>query len=139
MSFLLDTNAISEPGRLRPDAAFTRWFDALAEEDLFLSAVTVGELRRGACLLPVGARRTALENTHNAILRRLGARVLPVDSAVALVWGELSASHRRLGRTPSVSDELIAATALTWDLTVVTRNTADFGASGCKVLSPWSA
>ena len=139
MTFLLDTNAISEPGRTRPDAGFTGWFDAALESELFLSVVTLGELRRGAALLPVGPRRTTLEATHQAILRQFEHQVIPVDRTIALAWGELTAKHWRSGRKPSMSDELIAATALVHDLIVVTRNVVDFEAAGCKLLSPWSS
>jgi predicted nucleic acid-binding protein len=100
--------------------------------------VTLGELRRGAALLPAGARRTHLEATHKAIRRQFELQIIPIDRIVALAWGELTASHWRTGRKPSMSDELIAATALVHDLIVVTRNVADFEAAGCKLLSPWS-
>jgi predicted nucleic acid-binding protein len=138
LSFLLDTNAISEPGRPRPDDKFTRWFDRLDDSEIFLSVITLGELRRGAQLLPAGARRAALEQTHQAIRRRFEAQILPIDEVAALIWGELTVLHRQRGRHPSMSDELIAATALANDLTVVTRNVADFETSGCRILSPWS-
>ncbi|MFI4975963.1 MAG: type II toxin-antitoxin system VapC family toxin [Caulobacterales bacterium] len=139
MSFLLDTNAISEPGRPTPDPSFVAWFDAAPETEIFLSVITLGELRRGVALLPPGARRTGLEGVHQAILRRYGRQIIPIDTAIALTWGEITASHRRRGRSPSMSDELIAATALNRNLTVVTRNVVDFEASGCRILSPWSA
>ena len=90
-------------------------------------------------MLPAGARRTGLERAQQAVLQRFEGRIIPVDTRIALVWGDLTASHRRQGRNPSVSDELIAATALVWDLIVVTRNVADFEHSGCQLLSPWSA
>jgi predicted nucleic acid-binding protein len=139
LTFLLDTNAISEPGRTQPNRGFTDWFDAAPEAELFLSVVTLGELRRGAALLPPSARRADLEATHQAILRQFELQVIPVDRTVALAWGELTARHWRAGRRPSMSDELIAATALVHDLIVVTRNVADFEAAGCKLLSPWSS
>jgi len=139
LTFLLDTNAISEPGRVSADAGFSDWFDAAPESELFLSVVTLGELRRGAALLPLGARRTDLEATHQAILRQFEHQVIPVDRTIALAWGELTAKHWRSGRRPSMSDELIAATALVHDLIVVTRNVVDFEAAGCKLLSPWSS
>ena len=138
MSFLLDTNAISEPGRPRPDQGFVDWFDQIEEAAIHLSVVTLGELRHGLALLPDSARRRRLEQLHLAIMRRYEDQILTVDLGVALTWGELAARHRRLGRRPSVSDELIAATALVHNLTVVTRNVADFEPSGCRVLSPWS-
>lgn len=138
MSYLLDTNAISEPGRARPNQGFADWFDQIDEADVHLSVVTLGELRHGLALLPDGARKRHLEQLHLAIMRRHEAQILPVDLGVALIWGELAARHRRQGRRPSVSDELIAATALVHNLTVVTRNVSDFEPSGCQLISPWS-
>ncbi len=136
--FLLDTNAVSEPGRPRPDAGFERWFNSIDEADVYLSVVTLGELRLGLALLPDGARRRHLARLHAAIARRFELQILGVDQPIALAWGDLAAMHRRLGRRPSVTDELIAATAIVHDLTVVTRNVEDFEHSGCRVLSPWS-
>jgi predicted nucleic acid-binding protein len=138
LTFLLDTNAISEPGRPRPDPGFLNWFDEADEAAIFLSVVTFGELRQGVALLADGPRRHHLEGLHIAIMRRFEAQILPVDLNVALVWGELAARHRSLGRRPSVTDELIAATALVHDLIVVTRNVPDFEASGCRLVCPWS-
>jgi predicted nucleic acid-binding protein len=138
LTFLLDTNAISEPGRPRPDPAFTAWFDAIPEADVFLSVVTVGELQRGVAMLQPGEKREKLEASQEAVLRIYGDRILKIDVPTALVWGELTAKHRRRGLNPSVSDELIAATALVHDLIVVTRNVSDFEGSGCKIVSPWS-
>ena len=138
MTFLLDTNAISEPGRPRPDGGFVDWFDAADEASIFLSVLTLGELRQGVAMLPQGSRRRELEALHVAIMRRYEAQILPVDLGVALEWGELAARHRRSGRRPSVTDELIAATARVHDLIVVTRNVADFEDSGCRILCPWS-
>lgn len=138
MSYLLDTNAISEPGRPRPDQGFVDWFDQIEEAEIHLSVVTLGELRHGLALLPSGERKVRLEQLHLAIMRRYEAQILPVDLRVALTWGELAAQHRRLGRRPSVTDELIAATALVHNLTVVTRNISDFEPSGCRLLSPWT-
>jgi predicted nucleic acid-binding protein len=138
LSYLLDTNAISEPGRPRPDQGFVKWFDQIDEADVHLSVVTLGELRHGLALLPNGPRKRHLEQLHLAIMRRHETQILPVDLGVALTWGELAARHRRQGRRPSVSDELIAATALVHNLTVVTRNVSDFEPSGCRLISPWS-
>jgi predicted nucleic acid-binding protein len=138
LTFLLDTNAISEPGRARPDAGFVDWFDSADEASIFLSVVTLGELRQGVAMLAEGARRRELQALHVAIMRRYEAQILPIDLQVALQWGELAARHRQSGRRPSVTDELIAATARVHDLVVVTRNVADFEDSGCRIVCPWS-
>jgi toxin FitB len=138
LSFLLDANAISEPGRPRPDPGFVEWFDRIDEASIYLSVVTLGELRQGLAMLPDGTRKQRLEQTHVAIMRRYEGQILNVDLAVALAWGTLAAHHRNQGRRPSVTDELIAATALVHDLTLVTRSITDFEASRCRLLSPWS-
>jgi predicted nucleic acid-binding protein len=138
LSFLLDTNAISEPGRPRPDPSFEYWFSSIEEAAIFLSVVTLGELRHGVAMLADGARRRHLEGLHLTLMRRYESQILPVDLSVALAWGELAARHRSLGRRPSVTDELIAATAQVHDLVVVTRNISDFEASGCRIVCPWS-
>jgi predicted nucleic acid-binding protein len=138
LTFLLDTNAISEPGRPQPDPGFKSWFDGVEETAIFLSVVTLGELRQGLAMLPDGTRRRHLEGVHLAIMRRYETQILPVDLNVALAWGELAARHRSLGRRPSVTDELIAATARVHNLIVVTRNVHDFESSGCRIVCPWS-
>ena len=138
MRFLLDTNAVSEPARPQPDAGYAAWFADAPEADLFISVITLGELRRGVALLPDGARRRRYESVNRELLVWFGDRVLSIDPDVAIVWGDLSARHRSLGRRPALADELVAATALAHDLVVVTRNVADFEHSGCKLLCPWT-
>lgn len=137
MKFLLDTNAVSEPGRRAPNAPFLRWFDSVGDEDLHLSVVTIGELRRGVALMPPGRSKDALTGGNADIIRRFGDRVLAIDLMVAEVWGELSATLRRAGRVFGIADELIAATALAHGLTLVTRNIRHFEPTGCAVASPW--
>jgi predicted nucleic acid-binding protein len=137
LRFLLDTNAVSEPTKPQPNASYSQWLDSVREIDLFVSVITLGELRRGVALLPQGPKRERYEMLHSELAVWFGDRVLSVDEEVAATWGDLSAQHRRLGRHPSVGDELLAATALVHDLVVVTRNVTDFEHSGCKFHSPW--
>lgn len=137
MSFLLDTNAISEPGRLAPDPGFTSWLAGVEGSQLYLSAITLGELRRGIALLDDPVRRQRLEGLNANILLRFGGQVLPIDDHVARVWGDVSARLKRSGRVIGSLDEMIAATALAHDLTLVTRNTRHFEGVGCAVASPW--
>lgn len=137
MRFLLDTNAISEPQRPRPDPAFANWFANQPLETLYLSVLTFGELSRGAVSLPPSRRRSDLEAWITEGLSVFGPRILPVDTRVALAWAQVSAAHRAARRTVNPVDELIAATALTHHLAVVTRNARDFEASGCEVAVPW--
>lgn len=139
MSYLLDTHAVTEPSRPVPDVGLLSWMRRQDEADLFVSVVTFGELRRGAVLLPSGPKRGRFERAHRQALRWYASTILELDLKVFVVWGELSARHRLAGVAPGMSDELIAATALVHDLTVVTRNAADFQHAGCRVLSPWTA
>lgn len=134
---MLDTNALSEPQRPKPDPGYMAWVAAQDEGDLATSAVVYGELKRGALNLPFGTRRVALETWLTEAVASFGHRLLPIDTRVAATWAELSVRHRRGGRTVLITDELIAATALAHGLAVVTRNVRDFQASGCEIVSPW--
>ena len=132
--YLLDTNFISETRKIRAHAGVMAFLAAADTAGLFLSVLTLGELRKG-----VEAER----RTDSAVAARLGAwadsiettfadRVLRVDAAAARLWGELSAS-----RSLPVIDTLIAATAITRGLTLVTRNTRDVAATGVPLVDPW--
>ena len=136
--FLLDTNAISEPGRPRPDAGFQAWFDGTPEPLQFFSVLTMGELRAGTQAMAPGRQRTQLEIVRALILTKYSDQIVPVDLAIALRWAELSLENRRNGRAVGAIDELIAATAIVHGMTVITRNVRHFEHSGCRVLSPWT-
>lgn len=136
--FLLDTNCISEMVRVKPDRRVVEWMEAADEELLYLSVLTLGEIRKGLAGLAQGRKRTHLESWLNAGLRtRFASRVLPVDAAIADRWGWLAAAAKRHGRALPVIDGLLAATALEHNLTVVSRNAMDF--AGVAVLNPWLA
>jgi toxin FitB len=134
--YLLDTNVISETRRSRPDTGVIAFLSAAASDGLFLSVLTLGELSKGVAL----KRRTdpaaasELGTWVEGIATNFADRILPIDTATALRWGELSA-----GGNPPVIDMLIAATALSRDLTLVTRNTRDFQSTGVLLLDPWRA
>lgn len=134
--YLLDTNVISETRRSRPDTGVIAFLSAATAEGLFLSVLTLGELRKGVALKrrvdPLAA--SDLGTWVEGIATNFADRILPIDTATALRWGELSAVG-----TPPVIDMLIAATALSRDLTLVTRNTKDFRSSGALLLDPWHA
>jgi hypothetical protein len=134
--YLLDTNVVSETRKSRPDAGVIAFLSAAGGEGLFLSVLTLGELRKGVVLKrradPIAA--IDLGVWVEGIETNFADRILPIDSATALLWGELSA-----GRSLPVVDMLIAATALNRDLTLVTRNVRDFESSGALLLDPWQA
>jgi len=137
VSYLLDTNVVSELARARPAEAVVAWFADVPDEALYLSVLTLGELRRGVEALPGGAKRERLRRWLEADLPGwFGDRLLPVDAAVADRWGRLNASARQT--LPAV-DGLLAATALQHDCRMVTRNVADFEIPGLDVVNPWNA
>jgi toxin FitB len=139
MSFLLDTNVVSEWAKPRPSLSVVRWLDEVDEEAVHLSSLTLGELREGVEGLVPGRRRDQLDRWLALDLpERFAGRVLPVDAAVAERWGALRASTARTGRTLAVVDALIAATALEQGFAVVTRNVRDFRDAGVRLVNPWT-
>lgn len=137
MNFLVDTNVVSEIARPRPDRAVLGWFESVADHTLYLSVLSIGEIRKGVEKLPDGKRRKELKVwLEEALPAWFGPRLLPVDRAVADQWGTLMAASAR--PLPAI-DSLLAATALTHGLVIVTRNVADFAVAGLKVLNPWQA
>ncbi len=139
MRFLLDTNAVSEPTRPAPNRGFLGWLQDRDAEELGTSILVIGELRRGAGSLPPSSRRRGIETWLAQCLSEFGSRVLPVDLGVSAAWADVTIQHRQAGRVVGAVDELIAATAIASNLTLVTRNLRDFQYSGCKLLCPWTA
>jgi toxin FitB len=137
--FLLDTNVISELIKPRPELRVTRWISATDESLLYLSVLTLGEIRKGITALPLIARRTALEAWLDRDLQlRFEGRVLAIDLAVADRWGQLSGNPAARKHPIPVIDGLLAATASQYNMTFVTRNKADIQATGVPVFDPWS-
>ena len=138
MSYLLDTCVLSEFARPSPARGLVDWIDGQPEEELFTSAVVLGELARGVALLEDGSKKRRLGAwLHSDLRARFRGRVLEVSAEVALKWGELSGGAARRGVTVSMADGLIGATAIVHSMTVVTRNVGDLGATGALVFSPW--
>jgi predicted nucleic acid-binding protein len=135
--FLLDTNCISEFVSPRPEHRVLDWLDATDERLLFLSVLTLGEIRKGVEGSAPGKRRTRLESWLEVELPvRFAGRILPISRTVAERWGSLAASGKRRGRPLAIIDGLLAATALEHDLALVSRNVGDFAGTGVSVLSP---
>ena len=136
--YLLDTNVVSEPSKPNPERKVLRWLDAAEESSLFLSVLSIGEIRRGIHALTHGAKRKRLELWLASIRRdRFRSRILAVNAAVAEKWGELMANADRAGRSLPIVDALQAATALEYELVLVTRNVTDFAGTGVEILNPW--
>ena len=139
MSFLLDTNVISEGAKPRPDAGVMDWLASIDEEQLYLSIVSLAELRHGVERLDAGRRKTALDLWLTEQLPlRFDDRLLPVDAETADAWGRIVAASQAIGRPIGAMDAFIAATAGQHQLTLVTRNIADFEATGIRLFNPWS-
>jgi toxin FitB len=136
--FLLDTNVISELTKPAPDGNVLRWINETEERILFLSVLTLGEIRNGIERLGAGKRRGRLESWLTVDLRlRFQDRILGVDEAIAERWGSLSATAAKKGKPVPVIDGLLAATALHHDLMLVTRNDTDVSGTGVATLNPW--
>ena len=139
MTFLLDTNVLSEMVRPQPDAGVAEWLADADEDQVFLSVVTLAELRLGIARLNVGRRRQRLDAWLRAeLLPRFEGRIVRVDSGIALTWGDVTAECAAAGRPIEAMDALIAATARVHGFELVTRNTRDFEAAMISTRNPWS-
>lgn len=138
--YLLDTNVPSELTRERPDPRVVMWLKAQPAKTLFLSAVTIGEIRRGLVVLPASRRRSDLESWfHNDLLNWFRDRILPLTHSVADRWGTLDGQSQMKGSPLNTADGMIAATAAEHSLTLVTRNIKDFSDLGVDLFNPWEA
>jgi predicted nucleic acid-binding protein len=138
VSFLLDTNVVSEWVRPRPDENVVAWLAEVDEEQVFMSVVSFAELRRGVDLLPAGRRRDRLEDwVAGDLAERFDGRVLDVDRRVADAWGRITARSQRAGHALGSMDAFFAATAESHELTLITRNVRDFDGVGIPLHNPW--
>ena len=139
--FLIDTNVLSEYNRPGgPDVGVKRWLETTDRQSQHVSVITLGEIQKGIELLAEGKRRVQLEQWLKQDLEAwFSGRILPVDRQVAGRWASLVAQGARAGRPLPTVDSLIAATALAFDLTIVTRNTRDFEGIGARIINPWEA
>ncbi len=135
MSYLIDTNVLSELRRKQPNPAVVAWVQARPASTLYLSVLTLGELRKGIATLGEGAKQQALNDWLEVELPQFfTGRVLQIDTAVADRWGSLMA---QAGRPMPAIDSLLAATALVHGLQMVTRNQKDFDYPGLQTINPW--
>lgn len=137
MTYLIDTNVLSELRRKQPDPRVVAWIEARPRQLQYLSVLTLGEIRKGIERLESSSRRTVLLDWLELELPHwFAGRLLDVDAATAQRWGRLTANA---GRPLPAIDGLLAATALQRDLTLVTRNTRDFQGLGVRLVDPWMA
>ncbi len=135
---ILDTNVISEAWKIDPDPVVLSWIDSQSVETLFLTAITVAELRFGIAAMPKGKRRTSYTNRlEQDVLPVFEGRVLSFDLDSSNAYGDLIARARSKGKAISKADGYIAAIAATSNLIVATRDTSPFKAAGLKVINPW--
>jgi predicted nucleic acid-binding protein len=135
MSYLLDTNVLSELVRAKPNPQVLKWIDAVPNEALYISVLTLGEIRKGVEMLSEEHRKEKLRLWLEIELPQwFGERVLPINQEVSDRWGRLQSEIKN--PIPAI-DSLIAATALYHDLRMVTRNKKDFNYAGLQVISPW--
>jgi toxin FitB len=134
---LLDTCVISEIVRPQGAQRVKERVAAFRPLDVFVSAITIGEMARGVALLPSGKKKDGYAFALLQLEQDYDTRILPIDTDAARIWGELDAAGKKSGRNPSVTDGLIAATAIRHGLHVVTRNVKDFEGSGALIINPW--
>lgn len=139
MNYLLDTCVISEYTRRKPDLRIIHWVDELDESKVFLSTITIGEIKKGIELLPDGSRRKQVLNQwlSDGLLIRFSGRIYPITVEVMLRWGSIYALLETSGQTVSTIDSMIAATALNHHAVIVTRNEDHFRPTGVEIINPW--
>ncbi len=135
MKFLVDANVLSEPTRPQPDSKVVEWL-VRHEREIAVNPIILGEIRFGILLLPKSKRRERLERWFLEGVELM--HCLPLEAATGLTWAILLAKLRAQGKAMPIKDSLIAATALTHSLVVVTRNRQDFEKAGVEVLNPFS-
>lgn len=139
MNYLLDTNVVSEIPKPRPNKGVLVWLDEIDEDSIFLSVVTIAELRHGIERLPTGRRRRVLDDWfRNDLAERFEGRLIPVDAVIADACGKLMATCEASGRAMELADALIAATAEVHNMSLVTRNVSHFQATVKHLVTPWT-
>jgi toxin FitB len=139
LKYLLDTCLVSELVRKTPNTNVVKWVAECDEDQTFLSVLTIGEIQKGIARLTDKKRKASLQNWLDVDLKsRFGDRILPITEEVAQTWGQLLGDAETKGISIPSIDGLIGATAVTHNLTVVTRNESDIVPTGARILNPWS-
>ncbi|MCP3891205.1 MAG: type II toxin-antitoxin system VapC family toxin [Desulfobulbaceae bacterium] len=138
MNYLLDTCVISELIKQSPSQKVVKWISKVVENKIFISVLTIGEIHKGIEKLPTSKKKNKLQQWVNYDLQeRFENRIINFDLQTATVWGRIQAHSETLGKALPAIDEQIAATGISHNLTVVTRNTTDMEVSGVALLNPW--
>ncbi len=138
MNFLLDTSAISEAKQKQPNASVLEWLDAQDETKLFLSVLTIGEIKKGITRLESSRKKATLEKWLEQLRARFSRRILPMSEKTFLVWGKMYGEFQRKGVVRPAFDSLLEATALEYDMIFVTRNVKHIYDSQVTILNPWA-
>jgi len=138
VTYLLDTNVVSEWVKPRPNGNVIAWLAEAIEDEIFISVCTLAELRFGVASMARDKRRNHLDEwLRSELPARFDRRIVGIDVVIADAWGDIQARARQKGRPVSPMDGLIAATAEVHDMTIVTRNTKHFEAVGLPLVNPW--
>jgi predicted nucleic acid-binding protein len=138
MKYLLDTCVISEIIRPKPSKKVTNWIKNEDESNFFISVLTIGELHKGIEKLADSKRKIELHNwVENDLKERFWNRIIDIDMQTAMIWGKIQGITESIGRPMPAIDSLIAATGITHNLAVATRNTTDMKESGVTLINPW--
>ncbi len=137
MRYLLDTCVLSELVKREPDSHVLRWLEARNAHELFISAMTWGELLRGVSRLPRSKRRSELTKWLEQLKIGFESRILAFDQSVAEAWAQMTAQAETQGKPMAAFDSIIAATARANECKLVTRNARDFAHSGVEAINPW--
>ncbi len=137
MKYLLDTCVISELTKPQPNHHVLTWLDSIQPECCFLSVINIGEIKKGIYKLPPSNKKQALLLWLSTLLNDYQFRILPVNLDIMESWSAMVAHAEKLGQSVASMDSLIAATAYTHHLTLVTRNERDFTACNITIINPW--
>lgn len=138
MKYLLDTCILSELVKKKPDQRVIKWISGIEESKLFVSALTIGEIHKGIEKMPKSERRKMLlQWVDEDLQERFRRRIIPFDLQTAAVWGKMQARAEMSGKTMPIIDGMIAATAITHNLAVATRNISDMEAGKAMLINPW--
>ena len=138
MKYLLDTCAISELVKRKPSKKVLQWIQGCDEDAVYLSVLTIGEIQKGIAKLADSKRKTTIQQwLDHDLPKRFSGRIIPITEEIASTWGLIVAEAEIKGRPIPSIDSLIVATAISHNLTIITRNTEDMTGTGVRVLNPW--